>query len=489
MSDEDKSKNDSHSKSKNEREILELRIDSKLTEAKEALRAANQSELERIARTKHEPKLKRVLSSSGIIIAALIVSNLWAYLGIKERIKNEAGRIIDQKLIDPQLTNTLNEALSEKAIPFISAQVRPIETNVATLKANVNEQTKLFGAMALDVSNKQSQLTLEQTTIREQIHPLFGEIDSLRSSVDIAQKDAKRLQDEQKLTTLMNRGEVFDSDAIHELQTIAQGTNETAPLAQAMFNKIQRELVLDRGAFSSVAYNEGGKYSGPFTSDELAVYLSIMPSPELDGIVNLLGNQKLFVPKLVELAHNSKDMWTVNRIAKALNDMTGVSFYPWDLQPLDSWWAQNSMNYTNWPLEQYNKGMDAIRACQYGEALTNFEFVLRIDPTADKSRAFAVASAIEIGNMEKAQELNTNYAATDGRWKQWAQGKMMLATNAIQQGTEKFVFLTTNYPTFVGDAFIAQGNNILRQIDWTLYSKLMQPTNNVVTNKQVNLTP
>jgi hypothetical protein len=139
------------------------------------------------------------------------------------------------------------------------------------------------------------------------------------------------------------------------------------------------------------------------------------------------------------------------------------------------------MNYTNWPLEQYNKGMDAIHVCQYGEALTNLEFVLRIDPTADKSRAFAVASAIEIGNMEKAQELNTNYVIADGRWKQWALGKMMLATNAIQQGTEKFVSLAKEYPTFLNDAFIAQGNNILRQVDWTLYSKLMQPTNTVAS--------
>jgi len=62
---------------------------------------------------------------------------------------------------------------------------------------------------------------------------------------------------------------------------------------------------------------------------------------------------------------------------------------------------------------------------------------------------------------------------------QWAQGRMMLATNAIQQGTEKFVSLTKKYPTFASRAFIAQNNNILRQIDWTLYSKLMQSTNDV----------
>lgn len=128
------------------------------------------------------------------------------------------------------------------------------------------------------------------------------------------------------------------------------------------------------------------------------------------------------------------------------------------------------------------KAIDAIHFGRYGEALTNFDYVLTIDPTADTSRALAVACAIEIGNMPKAQQLNTNYAIGDGRWKQWADGKMMLATNAIQQGTEKYVSLAKKYPTFMNSAFIAQGNHILRKIDWVTYSKLMQVTNNTASS-------
>ena len=158
---------------------------------------------------------------------------------------------------------------------------------------------------------------------------------------------------------LMNRGEVFDRDSIRELQTIAQGTNETAPLAQAMFNKVQRSLLIDRFASSWVTYVEtttaGEQFAGPFTSDELAADLSGASGPQIDGVVNIVGKNLLFVPKLVELAHQSKDLWTVNRIAKTLKDWTGVDFFPWDLQPLDKWWAQNSMNYTNWPMDQYAK--------------------------------------------------------------------------------------------------------------------------------------
>ena len=283
---------------------------------------------------------------------------------------------------------------------------------------------------------------------------------------------------------LLNRGELFDRDAIQQLQIAAQGTNEMARLAQAAFDNVQRSLVLDRGAQSWVTFAEGtstNQYGGPFTSDEIADALRNDFPPILDGAVNLIGNQPLFVPKLVELAHQCKNLWTINRIAKKMNELTGVSFYPWDLQPLDSWWKENRQSYTNWPFGQFSKGMDALRSVRYDEALTNFESVLAVDPTADKSRALAVACAIEVGNLETAQKLNTNYAIADGRWEQWAQGKMMLATNAIELGTEKFVSLTKKYPTLADSGFIAQGNHILRQIDWALYSRLMQPTNDTIS--------
>lgn len=103
--------------------------------------------------------------------------------------------------------------------------------------------------------------------------------------------------------------------------------------------------------------------------------------------------------------------------------------------------------------------------------------MLAIDSTADKSRALAVGCAIEIGDLPKAVQLNTNYTLADGRWEQWAEGKMMLATNGIQQGTEKYVSITRKFPTFASNAFIAPGNSILRQVDWNLYSKLLQATN------------
>jgi hypothetical protein len=157
----------SSAESKTEREILELRVDSKLTEAKEALHNFNKEELQRIAGNIHEPKLKRLRNWSGFIITVLVIGNIAGWYSVTERVHSEADRVINQKLVDPQLTSTLDEALSKKAIPLIVAQVRPIETNVVALKSNVNEQTAIFGAMALDISNKQAQLTSEQVAIRK----------------------------------------------------------------------------------------------------------------------------------------------------------------------------------------------------------------------------------------------------------------------------------------------------------------------------------
>jgi hypothetical protein len=125
-----------NAQSKHEREILELRIDTKLTEAKNALRDFNQLELQKLAGNIREPKFKRLRNWSGFIIAVLVAGHIAEWFPLKERVENEANKVISQKLIDPRLTNTLDEALSKKAVPFIVAQVHPIETKAQQLNTN-----------------------------------------------------------------------------------------------------------------------------------------------------------------------------------------------------------------------------------------------------------------------------------------------------------------------------------------------------------------
>lgn len=475
-------------KPESEREALEALIRSELAEAKEKLRQSNKEGLDEIAEKYYKPKLNLWHNTSAYTFAVPVAVILFGWLAVPGIIKTKTSNYISEHLVGAALTNTVNSIITNEADPLIETRLKPLRTNIDFLETRIN-------VLNLDVSNKQAQLILEQKAVREQIHPLFGEVKSMQLSIAAAQAQASKLQEEQKLMGLLNRGEVFDSDAIQQLQLIARGTNENAALAQSMFNKVYRMLVLDRGALTYMGASEGtgttNQYGGPFSSDELVWGLFHSSPSGQEGIINIMGDskQKLFVPPLIELATNSKDLWIVNRIGNALNKIIGLNFYAWDLQPLDKWWAQNSMNYTNWPMDQYSKGIEAAEAGRYQEGLTNFEFVLKIDPKADESRALAVVCAIETWNIPKAEQLNTNYAIGDGRWEEWAQGKMMLATNSIQQGTEKLASLAKKYPTFKVVESIREGNPTYRNMDWALYSKLMQPTNRTGSTNIKNSLP
>ena len=472
-------------KPKSDREALEALIRSELANAKEKLRESNTEKLNEIAETYYKPKITFLHKSNAYTLAVLAALLLFGWLAVPGIIRTKTENYIRENLVGAALTNTVNNVISEKADYLIENRLQPLKSNIDSLESKIE-------TLSLDISNKQAQLASEQTTIRQQIHPLFGEIDSLQSSVEAAKREEKQLRDEQKLMALLNRGQLFDRDAIRQLELIAQGTNEIAQLAQAAFDNVQRSLILDRSALTWTTILEAqgtNQYGGPFTPDEIMLNLKHSSSSTLGSIVNGIGNQPLFVPILVKLAHQSKDLWTINRIAKKLNDIAGVNFYPWDLQPLDHWWSQNSVNYTNWPFQDFQKGVGDLSACHYQEALTNFENVLSVDPTADESRALAIACAVENGETLEAQKFNTNFAIRDGRWQQWAQAKLMLVTNQ-EKGTEMLVSIASKFPTFPQRSWIAPGNNIFRQIDWNLYEKSMQPANSSVpTNKISKASP
>jgi hypothetical protein len=208
-----------------------------------------------------------------------------------------------------------------------------------------------------------------------------------------------------------------------------------------------------------------------------------------DGAINIIGQSKnrLFVPELVTLAR-SKDLWTANRVSKALQDIVDVSFDPWDLVPLDAWWTENQSAFTNWPYQVYLEGDSEFKACHYGVALKCFRYVLSADPGADRSRALAVACALETKDVTVATNLNTAYAQKGGRWDQWAQCKMILATGTVDQATREFAKLARCYPTFSDKAWISKGNHVLRQVDWRLYDDLIAEAKTATSNRIIQAT-
>lgn len=335
------------------------------------------------------------------------------------------------------------------------------------VKENMNKPTLAQAAQEV-VSEKMDGFA------NQKLQPVVKSVEALQTGVKEAAQTLARLREEQLLIASVGRAEAFDRDAYRELEELARGTNQLAPLARATLSKVQRTLILDRANIVSlVPLERRGQTSfvGPYTSDELAIRLRQVPP---DGAINIIGKEKyrLFVPELVTLAR-SKDLWTANRVSKALQEIVDVSFDPWDLTPLDTWWAENRSAFTNWPYEAYYQANADFGACQYGEALEGFTSVLSIDPAADRSRALAVACALEAGGLAVATNLNVGYVRKDGRWEQWARCKMILATGNVETATREFAKLTSAYPTFSDKAWISRGTHVLRQLDWGLYDKLI----------------
>lgn len=332
---------------------------------------------------------------------------------------------------------------------------------------NMNKPTLAQAAREV-VSNRMDAFTTEK------LRPLGEKISSLSNHVAEASTRLAQLQQEQEIMAIVNRAETYDRAAIVELRSLASGTNQISEIARALFNKLQRSLVLDRGNQTFLTPSEkadGVDFSGPFANDELALTLR---GPMPDGAINIVGKDKLkiFIPELVDIARNAKDLWTVNRASKALNDLVGINFYPWDITPLDEWWKTNSILYTNWPYTSYDRAMGYFSSCRYDLALPEFETVLSGDSCADKSRALAIACALELGDTNKAENLRSAYTDKAGRWRKWANCRFVLSTGSVDAATRQFAELSREFPTFSDAAWIRPGQHVLRLIDWTLFNDL-----------------
>ncbi len=315
----------------------------------------------------------------------------------------------------------------------------------------------------------------------EKLHPLEDSIASAESKLKVVEAAAERLQEQQRLMLLVSRAEALDREAVQELSEMARGTNEMAPLAGAMVRQVGRNLLLQEGSpMINIPVTVMGEetFEGPWTSEDFAQMLESGGATE--GGVNIVAQQKrlLFVPKLVELAHSSKDLWFLNRVSLALRSMVSIRYDPWDLQPLDQWWSSHRLTYTNWPYTDYAEGVAALRSCKYVEALKSFENVLVVDPAADKCRAFGVACAIEAGDRKKADQLTGEFVEKGGRWEAWAKAKVLLSDGKVEQATRELAGLRKRAGLVESDGFLNPGAHLFRGVNWVLFSSLTRASTN-----------
>jgi len=145
-------------------------------------------------------------------------------------------------------------------------------------------------------------------------------------------------------------------------------------------------------------------------------------------------------------------------------------FHPHDFEQIAAWWQSHQNNYTNWPVAQFNMGFNNFVVGNYSLGFQSFQNVLEIDPSADQSRAFAVACGIEIGETNNATELMKGFKQPDARWAQWAAAFAELHNGSVSNATVQFANLKKNQPTML---FLPDENLIgWSKIDWQLFHKL-----------------
>ncbi|HLH53905.1 MAG TPA: hypothetical protein VKY92_09850 [Verrucomicrobiae bacterium] len=322
--------------------------------------------------------------------------------------------------------------------------------------------------------------------VSERLVPLKQTVLSLGSDIAQAQDQLTKITEEQRIVTLITRAEALDKLAFIQLMSMSKGTNKFSSIAAAEVLKVTRMLRFENvnQAFSTpmLVATDGMTFEGPFTNDELYEQLS---NPDPEGAVNAVSSSqlKLFIPKLVELAHGAGSLMLLKRVSLALHNLTRVSYEPWDTQSLDAWWENQQANYKKWPGKDFEEGLLAFSMVNYSKALPAFEAVLAVDPDAEKSRALAISCAVDLGLREKAEQLYSKFSNKDGRWAQWSKAKMLLASGAIEQGTRELAGLVLKYPIMREAGYARSANAVWQKINWPLYERLRTASTNTLATE------
>ena len=181
-------------------------------------------------------------------------------------------------------------------------------------------------------------------------------------------------------------------------------------------------------------------------------------------------NQPLFLPALIKFFTNETDLAVADRLTLAISDLAKEDFHPNDFDRILKWWFSHENEYTNWPFSEFGQGCVELNRGNFTDAAKLFQQVLKLDPSADKSRAFAIDSFIELGETNKAAELAKHFKDPAGRWKRWANAMTELNTGSVSNATVQFVNLTKNDPSM--KPLPVEGPFGWRKIDWQLFHKL-----------------
>jgi hypothetical protein len=309
---------------------------------------------------------------------------------------------------------------------------------------------------------------------------------------DVAGKEAKailesevqptvgRFRNDAEFLRLATRARAYDFKAYLRLLDLQKGTNDLAHYAEEVVLETDRSLEKDRSQFMPhkvyAIYSGTNLYGGPFTSDELVLRFPITAQDKTaynrEGFVNTVGDlrEPLFLGSLVSLLANEADLGVADRLTIAISTLTKQDFHPRDFDAIQTWWQSHGTEYTNWPISEFNQGFASFLASSYSAAAVSFQKVLKVDPFADMSRAFAIGSLLEIGETNQALELSKGFKLATGRWAQWSAAKAELETGSVSNATVQFATLAAKNPTMM--ILPVEGSAVFRKLDWGLFHQV-----------------
>jgi hypothetical protein len=384
---------------------------------------------------------------------------------------------------------------------FEQSTTAKIESNFKILNQNSSNQiVKAYSDITNDVSAKfelfaqeaSNKIVSAYSSVTNQIADEF-QTPKIKQTVDmVARGEAKTILEEEVQPAVKSfkedalfirtvaRAQAYDFRAYRRLLEIGTQTNEDAKLANQVVAEIDRALERNRsdilGKRSYIWFVGTNLYKGPFTSDELATDFPFLErdrtSLNREAFVNAILDlhQPLFLPALVEFFTNETDLAVGDRLTLAISDLAKKDFHPHDFEQIQTWWRSHENEYTNWPFSEYGHGFDEFSHGNFAVAANLFQQVLKLDPSADMSRAFAIHSCLVIGETNKAAELAKEFKDPAARWAKWASAITELQTGSASNATVQFVNLTKNDPTMT----ILPKEGVLRwrKIDWQLFHKL-----------------
>ena len=276
--------------------------------------------------------------------------------------------------------------------------------------------------------------------------------------------------------------QAYDFKAYQRLLEIGTQTNDNARLANQVVAEIDRVLESDRAVIPGKPIRVYWVFSGtnvdkgPFSSDELAPHFSLMEQNAVplnrEGFVNTVRDlkQPLFLPSFIEFFTNETDLAVADRLTLAISDLTKEDFHPHDFEQIQAWWRSHENEFTNWPFFEFNNAVDKFSKVQLSEAAKSFQEVLKVDPSADMSRALAIDCHLELGETNQAAELAKGFKEPTARWTQWAGAMTELKTGSISNATVRIADLAKQNPIM---SYLPQeGFYAWRSIDWQLFHKL-----------------